>query len=290
MSRTRWTASSSCGITSRKCRVSPCWAAAKTMPQRSRTVAAVSSSRGWSFVEGTSLDAVAFLRIEDPGWREIAGGLLRLDLDRRVERHQPIRDRDLRDDLDPLRCERVSLQVRHRHPAVDAADPEPVEDIRHQLLKPHVLHPGDTFGAAEVGVGAVAARLALTGVVDEEFGDFAERPSLLAVVNDDPDPALLGGVDADLDAVHEIGAAGADVGAEHVRAVAFVMDAAGDDGAGFGDLLHFAKEIDRHAANWRQQDLDVGPGHELGEHPPGLLEQGAPQIGFGNPKAGGQSG
>ena len=55
-------------------------------------------------------------------------------------------------------------------------------------------------------------------------------------------------------------------------------------------LLDLAEEVDRHAADRRQQDLDVGPGHELGEHPPGLLEQGAPQIGFGDAETGGQPG
>src|SRR5215471_2680538 len=186
MSATRPTASSSRQETTRKCGVSSCSAAASTMPQRSRTATALNSAAASaaksSLVEGTALDARQFLRVYDSGRCEIAGGFLRLDLDRRVARHQPVRDRDLRDDLDPLRLERVALQVRHRDPAVDAADPEPVEDVRHQLLKAHVLHAGDAFGAAEIGVRPVAAMLPLAGVVDEEFGDLAERPPLLAVV------------------------------------------------------------------------------------------------------------
>ena len=46
-----------------------------------------------SFVEGTALQAAQLLQIRDARGREIAGRLLRRDLDRRVERHQPVRDR-----------------------------------------------------------------------------------------------------------------------------------------------------------------------------------------------------
>ena len=107
-------------------------------------------------------------------------------------------------------------------------DAEPVEHVGHQLLEAHVLHAGDAFGAAEIGVGAVAALLAFPGVVDEELGHLAERAAFLAVVDDDADAALLRGLDADLDAVRQIGPAGADVGAEDIGAVAFVMHPAGD--------------------------------------------------------------
>src|SRR5215469_13859100 len=178
MSTTRRTASSRRAGTRRKCWVSPRTAVARTIWHRSRTVAAVSSCAASSVVEGTAPDAAQFLRRSDPGRSKIAGGLLCLDLDRRVERHQPLGDCDLLDDLDPLRGQRIALQVRHRHPAVDAADAKPMKDVRHQFLKTQVLHTSDAFGAAEIGVGTVAARLALAGVVDEEFGDLAEGPSL----------------------------------------------------------------------------------------------------------------
>ncbi len=106
-----------------------------------------------------------------------------------------------------------------------------------KLLKSHVLHAGDAFGAAEIGVGAVAALLPLARVVDQELGHLAERAAFLAVVDDDADAALLRRLDAHLDAVHQIGPAGADVGAEHVRAVALVVHAAGDDRVGVGDAV-----------------------------------------------------
>ena len=110
---------------------------------------------------------------------------------------------------------------------VDAADAEPVQHVRHELLEARVLDAGDAFGALEIGRRLVAARLALAGVVDEELRHLAERAAFLAVVDDDAGAALLGLLHAFLDAVHEIGPAGADVGAEHVRAVALVMHPAG---------------------------------------------------------------
>jgi hypothetical protein len=42
--------------------------------------------------------------------------------------------------------------------------------------------------------------------------------------------------------VHEIGAAGADVRTEHIRAVAFVVHAARDGAAGIGQRLDVADE------------------------------------------------
>src|SRR5438132_1322000 len=134
MSTTRRTASSNCARTRRKCRVLPRSAAAKTIPQRSRTAAAVNSFETSSVVEGTSPDGAQLFCIGYPRRREIAGGFLCLDLDRSVKRHQPIRERELLHHLDPLRPRRLVLDVRHRHPAVDPADPEPMEDVRHQLL------------------------------------------------------------------------------------------------------------------------------------------------------------
>src|SRR5215472_4511373 len=186
------------------------------MAQRPRTAAAVNRSAAASLVESTAPYAAELLRGSDPGWGEIPGRLFGLDLDHGIERYQPVRNCDLLSNLDTLIRQRIALQIGHRHPTVDPPDPEPMKDVRHQLLKAHVLHAGDALGAAEISVGAVAPCLALAGVVDKEFGDFPERPPFLAVVDDEPDPTLLRGLDADLDPVHEIGAAGADIRAEHV--------------------------------------------------------------------------
>src|ERR1700757_1820629 len=110
MSMTRRTASSRRAKTSRKCLVSPRSAAAKTMPQRSRTAAAVSSSEASSVVERTTPDAAQLLRVGVSGRRKVAGGFFCLDFDRSVERYQPVRDRDLLPDLDALPCQRVTFE------------------------------------------------------------------------------------------------------------------------------------------------------------------------------------
>jgi len=66
------------------------------------------------------------------------------------------------------------------------------------------------------------------------------------------------------------------------------VNAAGDHRVRVGDPLDITKEIDRRAADRRQQDLNIGPGDQLREHAPGLLEKRTPQIGLADAKAGGQ--
>src|SRR6185503_9911125 len=91
-----------------------------------------------------------------------------------------------------------------------------------------VLHAGNALGALEILRRRIAALLALACVVDQEFRDLAQRAAFLAVVDDDAEPAGLPGARALLDSVKQVGPAGANVGAEHVRAVALVVHAAGD--------------------------------------------------------------
>ena len=81
---------------------------------------------------------------------------------------------------------------------------------------------------AKYCVGAVAALLALARVVDQELRHLAERAAFLAVVDDEARrrPAARSRMHSSI-AVREVGPAGADVGAEHVGAVALVVHARG---------------------------------------------------------------
>ena len=88
-----------------------------------------------------------------------------------------------------------------------------------------------------------------------------------------------------LDAVNQIGTAGADIRTEHVGAVAFVMHAAGYLGGvvrQFGDV---AEQIGCRAADRRQKDLQIGPCHQFRKHACGLLEQLPAQIVLGGGEA-----
>ncbi|CCD99338.1 hypothetical protein BRAS3809_2590011 [Bradyrhizobium sp. STM 3809] len=221
--------------------------------------------------------------------REIAGGLLRRDLDMGVGRDQLVGDRHALDDVDALADQRIVFHVAHRDEAVDPLDAEPVDDIRHQLLETRILHAGDAFGALEVSGRGVAVLLALARIVDEELGDLAERAAFLAVVDDDAEAAVLARGNAFLDAVDQIGAAGADVRAEHVGAVALVMHATCDLGPGIIQLGDVAEQIDRGAADRRQEDLQVRPRHQLRIHAAGLLEQATTQIGLAGAEARGDT-
>src|SRR5215813_5271806 len=118
---------------------------------------------------------------------EIAGGELGLDLHARVRRNHVVGQRHAFVDGDALADERVAFHVAHRGEAMDAGNAEPMQHVRHQLLKPHVAHAGDAFGALEIAGWAVAALLALARVVDQELGDLAERAAFLAIVDHEPD-------------------------------------------------------------------------------------------------------
>src|SRR3984957_2088871 len=142
----------------------------------------------------------------------IAGSLLRGPLHMRIGRDKIVGNRNAFDDLDALARQRIVFHVAHGDETVDALEAEPVDHIRHQLLEACVLHAGHAFGALEILRGRVAAFLALARIVDQEFRDLAQRAAFLAVVDDDAEPAFLAGAGAFLDAMNQIGAAGADVG------------------------------------------------------------------------------
>src|ERR1017187_4332833 len=98
--------------------------------------------------------------------RVIAGRLLSRDLDMGVGRHEFVGNRDALHNLDALLDECVIFHVTHRNEAVDPPQPEPVDNVRHELLETRVLYAGHTFGSLEIGRCSVAALLPLTRVVN----------------------------------------------------------------------------------------------------------------------------
>ncbi len=83
-----------------------------------------------------------------------------------------------------------------------------------------------------------------------------------------------------LDAVNEIRPAGADVGAEHVGAVALVVHAAGERAALVPHAARIAEDVERDAADRRQEHREVRTRDQLRIHAAGLLEQRAAQRVF----------
>ena len=98
--------------------------------------------------------------------------------------------------------------------------------------------------------------------------------------DDEADAAALRAGDALLDGVREVGPAGADVGAEHVGAVAFVVHAGGEFDLGIRQVGRVAEDVDGLPADRRQEHLEVAARDQLGVHAAGLLEQHAPQVGL----------
>ena len=125
-----------------------------------------------------------------------------------------VRNGNAFDDIHALSGQRVVFHVAHRDEAVDPLKAEPMNRIRHELLKAGVLHAGHAFGALEIRGGRIAALLTLTGVIDEKLGDLAQRAALLAIIDDDAETAFLGAARAFLDAVNQVRTAGADIRAE----------------------------------------------------------------------------
>ncbi len=93
---------------------------------------------------------------------------------------------------------------------------------------------------------------------------FTQGSAFLAVVNYDSSSAVLGGFYALLDGVRQVRAAGADVGAEHVRAVAFIVNAHRELHRLVGDEGRVAPNVDGEASNGGQEDFEIETGHQLG--------------------------
>lgn len=72
----------------------------------------------------------------------------------------------------------VVLHVRHGHEAVNLGDPEPVEYVGHEALKPHVLDTCNVLSPLKV-LGRRVAR-PLASVVDEVLGDLSQSTAFFA--------------------------------------------------------------------------------------------------------------
>src|SRR5262245_7809352 len=138
-----------------------------------------------------------------------------------------------------------------------------MDDVRHELLEARILHARDALSPFKVGGRGVTSLLTLACVVDQKFRDFTECAAFLAIVDDDTKAAVLRTADAFLDAVHEVWTAGADVGAEDVGTVAFVMDPARHNGARILKPLDVAEQINRDASNRWQEDLQIGARYQF---------------------------
>ena len=115
-------------------------------------------------------------------------------------------------------------------------------------------------------------------------------PTFLATVDDQTAAALLRTENALLDAVCQIGPAGADVTSEDITAIALVMRAHGELLGGVGEMGDIAEYIDGHAADGGQEDIQLGTRDQLGVHAVGLGVQGLPQRLFADVEALGDAG
>src|SRR5690606_15173619 len=106
----------------------------------------------------------------------------------------------------------------------DLRYPQPVQRVRHQLLKPHILDARHTFRSSKVLTGCIASSLPFARVVYKELSHLAQSPSFFSIVDDNTGPTALGRQDALLDSVSQVRPTGADIRTKHVRTVAFIMN------------------------------------------------------------------
>jgi hypothetical protein len=159
------------------------------------------------------------------GIRTVTGLNLRINLNTAICRNHVVGDWNALVDRDSLINDSIVLHVTHTQHAVDFGDTKPMQDIRHERLEAHVLDTSDVFGPFEVFASSVFS--SLSGVVDKVFGHLTEGTTFLAEIDDDSTSAVLGFLDGFFDTESEVRTASADIRAEDIATIAFVVDTEG---------------------------------------------------------------
>ena len=115
------------------------------------------------------------------------------------------------------------------------------------------------YDTAFVLLRLVAALLALAHVVHQVLRDLSQSSPLLPEVDDDAGPAPLGRLDALLDGMGQVRSTRTDVAPKHVGAIALVVDAYRELHIFVFYFTGVAPDVGRHAADGRQEDLEVVP-------------------------------
>ena len=113
------------------------------------------------------------------------------------------------------------------------------------------------YDTALILLRLVTSFLAFPHVVHQILRNLTQSSPLLPEVDDDARAAALRGFNTLLDGVCEIRSTGADVAAEDVRPITLVVDAHRELHIFVFDLAGVAPYISGHAADGRQEDLEV---------------------------------
>lgn len=111
-----------------------------------------------------------------------------------------------------------------------------MQNIRHESLEPHVFDTRDQLCRLEILIGRISAALAQVvhkipkhllvgeiaeGKLQDALSDFSESAAFFAEVHNDADATTLCAPYALLNGEDQVGLAGADVRAKHVRTIAY---------------------------------------------------------------------
>lgn len=110
------------------------------------------------------------------------------------------------------------------------------------------------------------------------LGHLSQSPTLLPEVHNHSDSTPLSASSGLLDPVDEVRSAGADVGSKHVGTVALVVHSDGRLLSRVREEGRVSKDVDGHAANGREEQLQVSSGEKFGVHPAGLCEKDGERV------------
>jgi len=201
----------------------------------------------------------------------VTGLDLGINLDTAIRRNHVVGNRHPLVNGDTLVNNSIVLHVGHAEHPVNLCDAEPVQDVRHEGLETHVFNAGNVLSSLKVLASTIFS--SLSRVVDEILGHFTQSTALLSEVDDHTTAALLGFLDGLFNTKRQVWAACADVGAEDVASITFIVNTKSESGAGIGHLCWVTEDVDGQTADGWEEELDIVTGDELWVGTTSLLEQ-----------------
>lgn len=134
--------------------------------------------------------------------------------------------------------------------------------IRHQSLETHVFDTGNVLCPLEVFARSIFA--SFPSVVYEVLGHFTKSSTFFTEIDDNTATTFLCFFDSLFYAEDEVRTAGADVGAEDVTAVTFIVNTERKTDVGIGHFCRITEDVDSQTTDGREEKLDVASSDEFG--------------------------
>mmetsp|Transcript_13524 Transcript_13524/g.20597 ORF Transcript_13524/g.20597 Transcript_13524/m.20597 type:complete len:246 (+) Transcript_13524:149-886(+) len=149
------------------------------------------------------------------------------NLDLSIAWNEFLRDFDSIDDFNSSRNNSIVFHIAHRNKIMDFGNAKPVKRIRHECLETRILYTCNLLRAIEVIFGRIASLLTFAGIVHQILCHLTKRSSLFTEVYNDPASSSLCSLDTLLNSMSQVRSASADITSKHIRAVALIVNTAG---------------------------------------------------------------